>query len=105
MTGKPIKLEYIPNKARILQVYPDQLDTFTSWELTGQQQNWLFTGARMNRLGNTEADPNLGLPIGSEGVHNWRTVVGTTQSDELSLWAGAHHHLYVQFQARVRGAW
>jgi hypothetical protein len=111
-TGKPIELKYLGG-ARILQVMRSVASAepgstgyvYRRWILTGDQQRMLFTGSRRNVEGNTEADPGLGLPIGSTGSPESLDVVGTSQDDELDFYAGPDFHMFAQFEVRVEGSW
>jgi hypothetical protein len=111
-TGKPIELRYLGD-ARVLQA-SEEVSTdgpgstgyrYQRWNLTGDQQRMMFTGNRTNVMGNTEADPTLGLPIGSTGSFDPYAVVGTKASDRLDFFAGRTYHMFAQFKVRIQGSW
>jgi len=112
-TGKPIKLRYKPDSAYILQArYKLNGDhaksgeyVYQRWVLSGDQQFMMFTGSRSRVEGNTEADPALGLPIGSTGTFDPDAVVGRNPEAERACFAGEAYHLFAQFKVRVNGEW
>jgi hypothetical protein len=102
--GKPIKLKYVPGKARLLQtnMAKDPNNTnYQIWNFSNGQEYFMFTGSRTNVGGNTEEDPALGLPIGSNGSYQASQSVGTTQSQQLDWFGCNEYHGYVQFQVEV----
>jgi hypothetical protein len=111
VTGNPIELRYMRD-ARVLQAR-DEVSTdpgstgyvYQRWNLTGDQQQMMFTGNRRIVMGNTEADRTLGLPIGSRGTLDPSTVIGMNVNDRLDFFAGRAYHMFVQFKVRVVGAW
>lgn len=103
-TGQPIKLKYLPGKARLLQsnMAKDPNNTnYQIWNFSNGQEYFMFTGSRTNVGGNTEEDPNLGLPIGSNGSYQSAASVGTNQSQKLDWFGCNEYHGYVQFQVEV----
>ena len=103
-TGQPIKLKYIPGKARLLQTNMAKNPADTSyqiWNFNSGQEYWMFTGLRSNVGGNTEEDSTLGLPIGSNGSYQSGQSVGTSQSQQLDWFGCEEFHGYVQFQVEV----
>jgi len=111
VTGKPIELRYkrdaLAPQARHRTSKDNSATGFVyqAWILTGDQQRMMFTGDRRLVQGNTEADPTLGLPIGSTGSFDPSNVVGEEHGDRLDFFAGDRYHMFVQFKVRVSGHW
>jgi hypothetical protein len=111
VTGKPIELRYrrdarlLQARHRISEEDPSAGFVYQSWLLTGDQQQMMFTGDRRLVLGNAEADPALGLPIGSTGSFDPSNVVGEEPSHRLDFFGGDRYHVFVQFKVRVAGRW
>lgn len=102
--GTPIKLKFIDGSGRLLQTMMAQNQNNTNyqvWNFTHNQEYWMFTGNRTNVGGNTEEDPHLGLPIGSDGSFKSTHSVGVNQSDILDWFGCEIFHGYVQFQVMV----
>lgn len=110
LTGKPIELQYVLDSAQFLQARPagglsrsrgPRQFQYQVWSLTDGQQYWLFTGRETQVAAENQADPNLGLPIGSDGSNEGRAAVGTRQGDRLAFLGGIEYHGFLRFHVRV----
>lgn len=109
LTGEPIELRYVLDSAQFLQARPagglsgrgPRQFQYQVWGLTDAQQYWLFTGRETRVAAESQANPKLGLPIGSDGSDEGWAAVGTRQGDRLSFFGGIEYHGFLRFHIRV----
>ena len=100
--GSPIKLTYVANSAKLLQSnQPRGLNGYQSWNLSGNQQQFLFSGTRSVVASNTEITPTSGVSIGSNGSFNAAQAVAQSQSQKLDWFGCNEFHGFVVFKAKV----
>jgi hypothetical protein len=100
--GAPIKLTYIAGSAQFLQSNKARgQNGYQSYTLTGNQQQYLFTGTRKQEGNNIEITPTSGLGLGSDGSYKSAKAVATSQNDILDWFGCEEYQGYVLFKVKV----
>lgn len=107
-TGQPIRLQYLPGSARLLQAHNGQADPtpprYQVFMLSGAQQHMLFNAGYYGTGRSAELNPSSGVPVGSDGRYQVDTSLGSRSTDRLDFFAGVEYYSYVQFRARILSA-
>ncbi len=100
--GQPIKLDYVPGSAALLQNNAARQGTgFQVWKFSGAQEQMLFTGSRANVAGNVEISPTSGLGIGSDGSFDFTKAVATSTAQKMDWFGCNEFYGYVLYKAKV----